>query len=82
LHSLSRPLVIVIEIDVAVLCLCLVESTCRFGSCCDLHQNRFLGRNLCYIDNIAFVFAVAAVLVVVIAAADDYSSVLDNHEAH
>jgi hypothetical protein len=34
------------------------------------------------LDDIAFVFAVAAVLVVVIAAADDYSSVLDNHEAH
>jgi hypothetical protein len=68
---------------VVILYLYLTESICRFGSCY-LHQNRFPGRNLCYIDNIAFVVSpVASVLVVVIAAAviaaDDYSSIQNNH---
>jgi hypothetical protein len=56
------------------------------GSCCDLHQNRFPGPNLCYIDNIVFVFVavieivlVAAIAVVVIAG--DHSSIQDNHVA-
>jgi hypothetical protein len=34
-----------------------VESICRFGSCCDLHQNRLPGRSLCYIDDIVFAIA-------------------------
>jgi hypothetical protein len=42
-----------------------MESICRFGSCCDLHQNRLTGRNLCDTDNIAFVVSPAAVAVVV-----------------
>jgi hypothetical protein len=41
-----------IDIDVAALFLCLMEFICRFDSCY-LHQNRFLGRSLCYIDNMA-----------------------------
>jgi hypothetical protein len=38
-----------------------MESICCFGSCCDLHQNRFPGRNLCYTDDIAFLFAAIVV---------------------
>jgi hypothetical protein len=55
-----------IDIDVAAPCLCLVESICRFDSCY-LHQNRFPGHSLCYIDDIAFLGAPAAVMVAVIA---------------
>ena len=65
---------------------CVMECICRFGSCCDLHQNRFRCHNLCYIDNIVFVFVVvieivlvAAIAVVVIAG--DHSSIQDNHVA-
>jgi hypothetical protein len=54
-----------IDIDVAALCLCLVECICRFGSCC-LHQSRFPGRSLCYIDDNAFLGTPAAVMVVVV----------------
>ncbi len=39
-------------------------SISRFGFCY-LHQNRFPGRNLCYIDDNAFLGAPAAVMVVV-----------------
>jgi hypothetical protein len=67
---------------------CLYESICRFGSCCDLHQNRFSGQSLCYIDDIVFVVVTAVVVavdmivvVVLVAAAAD-SSALDNHVAH
>jgi hypothetical protein len=52
------------DIDVAVLCLCLMESICRFGSCY-LHQNRFPDHSLCYRCDIAFHFSsvvVAALL--------------------
>jgi hypothetical protein len=47
------PLSIIEDIDVAALCLCSMESICRFGSCY-LHQNRIPGRSLYDIDNIAF----------------------------
>jgi hypothetical protein len=50
---------------------------CRFGFCY-LHQNRFLGRSLCCIEDIVFVTAVLVAAVVV--AADDLSA-LDNHVA-
>jgi hypothetical protein len=65
-HSYPRRFVIVVDIDVAVLCLCLEESICRFGSCCDLHQNRFLGRNLYDNYDIASVSAAVAVAVIVV----------------
>jgi hypothetical protein len=58
-------LILSIDIDVAALCLCLVECICRFGSCC-LHQSRFPGRSLCYIDDNAFLGTPAAVMVVVV----------------
>jgi hypothetical protein len=51
-----------------------VESICHSGPCCDLHQNRLTGRSLYYSYSIAFVSA--AVLVDVVVAVDDYSSIL------
>jgi hypothetical protein len=47
-----------------------------------LHQNRFPGHNLCYIDGIVFaaVDMIAVVAVLVAAAAD--LSLLDNHGVH
>jgi hypothetical protein len=67
--------------DVAVLYLWLMECTCRFGSCY-LHQNRFPGHSLYYIDDIVFVSpAVAAVVVVEVAVGTtDYPSIQDSHE--
>jgi hypothetical protein len=69
---------------VASLSLCLEESICRSGFCC-LHQNRFPGRNLCYIDDNAFVGAPAAVVVAVavgvIAAVPDADFAQDNYVA-
>jgi hypothetical protein len=55
-------------------------SICRFGSCYS-HQNRFPGRNLCYIDNIAFVVSpVATVLVAVaVVVVADYFSIQDSY---
>jgi hypothetical protein len=51
-----------------------MESICRFGSCY-LHQNKFPGRSVSDIHNIAFavfvVVAVVAIGVVVAAAAAD-----------
>jgi len=44
-----------------------MESICRSESCY-LHQSRFPGRSLCYIDDIAFLGTPAAVMVVVVAA--------------
>jgi hypothetical protein len=64
------------DIDVAVLCLCLMESICRFGSCY-LHQNRLAGRSIYYIDGTAFVVSPAALVAAVIVVAD-YSSIQDN----
>ena len=64
LRYASIPISYFIHTDVVVLSPSLVESICRFGSCCDLHQNRFPGRNLCYTDDIAFLFAVVGVVVV------------------
>jgi hypothetical protein len=47
--------------DVAALYLYLMESICRFDSCCDLHQNGLAGHSLYYIvDNIAFVSTAVA----------------------
>jgi hypothetical protein len=50
-----------------------------------LHQSRFPGRNLCYIEDSVFVaIAVAVVVVVLIVAlvvSDDLSA-LDNHGVH
>jgi hypothetical protein len=57
-----------------------MESICRFGSCY-LHQNRFPGRNLCYIGNIVFVVSAAAIAAAVLAPVADLS-MLDNHVAH
>jgi hypothetical protein len=45
-----------------------VVSISRFGFCY-LHQNRFPGRSLCYIDDNAFLGAPAAMMVVVVTAA-------------
>jgi hypothetical protein len=45
-----------------------------------MHQNRFPGRSLCYIDSIAFLaVGVVALAVVVAVAADYHSSIQDNH---
>jgi hypothetical protein len=33
---------------------------------CDLHQNRFPGRNLCCIDDIAFLFVAVVVVIAVL----------------
>ena len=60
-------LILSIDIDVAILFLCPMESICRSESCY-LHQSRFPGRSLCYIDDIAFLGTPAAVMVVVVAA--------------
>jgi hypothetical protein len=40
-----------------------------------LHQSRFPGRSLCYIDDIAFLGTPAAVMVVVVAAVDVIAAV-------
>ena len=72
-----------------ILCICLEESIYHFDSCCDLHQNRSLGRSLCYIGGIAFVVSVVALNVVVavlvaVAVAigtADYHSIQDSHVA-
>jgi hypothetical protein len=50
-----------IDIDVAALYLCLMESICRSDSCY-LSQNRFPGSNLYDIDNIVFMFAAGFLL--------------------
>jgi len=63
-----------IDIDMAALSVCPVEPICRADFCC-LHQNRFAGRSLCYIDDIAFV--VAVVVIAALVAVD--LSVLGNH---
>ena len=55
-HLLDQYLLFANDIDVAVLYLCLEECICRFGFCY-LHQNRFPGRNLCYIEDIVFLDA-------------------------
>jgi hypothetical protein len=49
-----------------------------------LLSTKFAGRNLCYIDNIAFLFAavVVVVIAVIVAAVADDLSVLDNHGVH
>jgi hypothetical protein len=67
---------------VVVLFVYLMESICHFGSCCDLHQNRFPVYNPCYIDNIAF--AVVVVVTVLVSAFIVVAgfSVLDNHVAY
>src|SRR5919202_6233936 len=72
-------IVIVVDIDVAVLSLCLRESIYRSGSCY-LHQNRSPGRTLCYIGNIAFLVGAVAVDMIapVVGAVDYYSSVQDS----
>jgi hypothetical protein len=44
-----------------------------------LHQNRFPGRSLCYIDDSAFHVAVVDMIAPVVAAVDYYSYVQDNH---
>jgi hypothetical protein len=78
-----------IDIDVATLYLCLRESICR-SDFCYLHQNRFPGRSLCYIDDSAFVVVSAAVvvgtvnvaviaIVVAVVGTVDYPSILGNH---
>jgi hypothetical protein len=41
-----------------------MEWICRLGSCY-LHQSRFPGHSLCYIDDIAFVVSPAVVMVAV-----------------
>ena len=79
-----------IDIDVAILYLCLRESICR-SDFCYLHQNRFPGRSLCYIDDSAFVVVsaavvvgtvnveVVAIVVVAVVGTVDYPSILGNH---
>jgi hypothetical protein len=62
MHFIPLVKKFIVDIDVAALYPCLVESICRFGSCCDLHQNRFPGRNLCYIEDSVFVAIAVAVL--------------------
>jgi hypothetical protein len=45
---------------------------------CYLHQSRFPGRSLCYIDGIAFVTVVTAVVAVLAAVLSEQ----DNHVVH
>jgi len=58
-----------------------VESICRFDSCY-LHQSRFPGRSLCYIDDNAFLGAPAAVMVVVAVAVAAIAAVSADFSAH
>jgi hypothetical protein len=58
-----------------------VGSICRFDFCY-LHQNRFPGRSLCYIEGIVFVVVSAAVALIAALVASDDPSVPDNHAAH
>jgi hypothetical protein len=57
-----------------------MESICRSESCY-LHQSRFPGRSLCYIDDIAFLGTPVVVVVVVMAAVPADFSAQDNYVA-
>jgi hypothetical protein len=59
-----------------------MESICRFGSCCDLHQNRFPGHSLYDIDNIVFVVSAGAAAAIAAVVAVYYSYIQDNHVVH